>query len=588
MSDLSVLRVDDLPLLYEEIRSLGVQEIVDSKVSVHGNRAGLSLGHLVSLWLCYMLSESDHRLSSVEEWASTNLVVLKSLSGQYELRAKDFTDDRLEQALDYLSPDLEWLGISNALNARSLSVYQLDEDQTVRLDAAPMQGHHQVEPGGLFQYGYSKHHNGQLGQLKVKLASMDNALNGFGYPLAHLVVSGEQSDDQLYIPILAQCEATFAHAGHSGRKLYVGDSKMGSKEIRDYIVQSGNDYLLPLSKKQLSQAQRVQQIEAHQASTYQKVYKTDKKGKRKLVAQGFEGRITRSYIHQGQSHQYTERQIFVLSTTYAQSAQKALDRHLAEAEETLTQLLIPKQGKQLPKTEAELQEKIQEILSGKGLQKLLEVSIEAQEQHRKIRPYKDRPARVESTTTFLLDIQRNEQAIEAHKQTLGWQVYATTVSQEQLPLEACVWKYRQQNRVESRFHDLRNKVVPLLPIFLEKDHRIQALIHLLMICLKVCAMIEYKIAYQLSQDQQELDQIFEGNPKKATKTPTAKRLLRKFRGISVVIMPQQRTKLPKVMITQLSPIQLKILDLGGFNPDIYHNLPYKINLYFSQLQISET
>jgi len=234
-----------------------------------------------------------------------------------------------------------------------------------------------------------------------------------------------------------------------------------------------------------------------------------------------------------------------------------------------------------------LDQKIKELVAKKGVKNLLVIKIEQQQHSRKIRAYGDRPARVEITTSFQLVVSRDQKAIKDHKETLGWQVYATTTSADRLNFEACVWKYRQQNRVESRFHDLRNKVVPLLPIFLKKDHRIEALIHLLMICLKVCAMIEYKVARKLSQNREELPHIFEGNPKKSTPTPTAKRLLRTFRGISVVIMPHQAGDIPQVMITQLKQVQIQIIELNGFQTDIYTLLPNKIKLFFTQCKISE-
>ncbi|GEM_PF-2372207 len=351
MSDLTVLRIDDLPLLYAEVEALEIQEMIDTQITPHGNRTGLSLGHLFSLWICYLLSQSDHKLSPVEDWAADHEVLLKSLSGQYGLSSKDFTDDRLEQALDYLSEEAHWLGISNGLNRRNLEVYSLDPHQSVRLDAAPMQGHHQIKQGGLFQYGYSKHHNSDLGQLKVKLACVDNALNGFGYPLAHLVVSGEQADDGLYIPLIAQCEQTFAHAAHQGRKLYVGDGKMGSGAIRDYIVEGGNDYLMPLPKKQLSETERAKAIGSVDQLSYEKVYKTDSSGQQILVAQGFERVMARSYIREEKTYDYSERQVFVLSSAYAKSARAALDRRLGEAQQALSQLLTPKKGNICPKPE---------------------------------------------------------------------------------------------------------------------------------------------------------------------------------------------------------------------------------------------
>ncbi len=73
MENLQVLRIDDIPLLYAQLKELDMQGIIDRSVVTHGNRSGISLGHLVSVWLCYLLIESDHQLNSVEPWVEVQL-----------------------------------------------------------------------------------------------------------------------------------------------------------------------------------------------------------------------------------------------------------------------------------------------------------------------------------------------------------------------------------------------------------------------------------------------------------------------------------------------------------------------------------
>lgn len=590
MQDLTVLRVDDLPLLYAQIKELCIQQTIDRVIKPHGNWSGISIGHLVTIWLCYLLSESDHRLSAVEPWILENLILFGSISGQTKLREKDFTDDRLEKALDYLSAEENWRLISNGLNEKSLEVYDLDVQKTIRLDAAPMQGHQNVRVSKLFEYGYSKHHNPKLGMLKIMLACIDNSINGFGYPLAHLTVSGSNADDGLYIPIIVECEQTLSVSNNCYRKLYVGDGKMGSKENRYYIYkETKNDYLVPLSKIQFPQKERVAQITEQSVDTYKQVYNKDKKGNQQLVAQGFEQEHELIYEEEeGKVYKWKERRVYVLSTAYAKSQQKALTEKLVETPKIIQDLLVRKQGKRVPKTRLDLEEKIAEIVSKKGLTGLLQVQIIETEHHRKIRAHKDRAERVETWSTFELVITPNESAIAAKKKLQGWQVYATTVSKEKLDFESVVWKYRYQNRVERRFDDLRNKVVPLVPIFLKKDNRVVALINVLMICLKICSVIEFKVAKKLKEQEEELADIYEGNPKRSTPTPTAKRLLKQFHGVSLVIMGTEPNEIPDIMLTKLKQTQLKIISLFGFESDIYSDLPEKINLFFSQLIISET
>lgn len=585
---MKVLRIDDVPLLYDQISSLGLQELVDGVVQAHGNWSGLSMGHLLSIWLCYLLSESDHRLSAVEEWASEHELFLCALSGQPELTCKDFTDDRLEIVLDHLSKASCWQQINQALTGKSLEVYDLDDCKTIRLDAAPMQGHQRVAASNLFEHGYSKHHNPNLGMLKVMLASVDNAVNSFGYPLAHLIVGGASADDPLYRPIIKECETIFASDRDPCRKLYVGDSKMSSMADRSYIYQSNNDYLVPLSKIQLATKERIAAIEARDSQDYQQVYQTNKAGELEVIAAGFEQHVRLTHQDEdGKVIDWQERRLYVLSTAYATSQHKALERKLTQASVELEDVLERKQGRKYPDTKEELQAQIEAILSKYHLKGLLEVDIQEQTDSKTIRAYGQRPARIKSWTTFQLVVRRNETAIEKRKKMQGWQVYATTVSVQKLAFEKVIWKYRHQNRIESRFHDLRNKVVPLVPIFLSKDNRIESLIHVLMIGLKVCCLMEFKVAQQLHEQQQELDHIFEGNPKRATSQPTAKRLLKQFKGISMVIIQLTEDGKTHIELTELTKTQLRIIELIGAKPNIYSKLIDKIKFLITDLKISE-
>ena len=587
MSALEVHRIDDIPLLYAQIKELSIQEIIDDSIIPHKNRTGISLGHVVSIWLCYLLSESDHRLSHVENWVAENLILLITLSEEKEMSSKDFTDDRLEQTLDYLSKASNWLSISNRLNEKSLEVYDIDKGKTIRLDAAPMQGNHKIKESGLFQYGYSKHHDARLGMLKIMLACVDNELNGFGYPLAHVTVSGEKADDSLYIPVLEECEKTFSQTPM--RKLYVGDSKMGSKENRSYIVTSQNDYLVPLSKLQLSQTERIEAIKKVRPEDYYQVYKTNKENKKVLVAQGFEQISKVIYKNKtGEEQEWEERRVFVLSRAYSVAQQQGLENRIQRTTTRLQELFISKQGKQVPKSKEEAEQITSKLLKEQGLGKLLAVEIIETYETKKIRAYKDRPAREEHWSTFQVKITPNKTAINNRKKELGWQVYGTTLKKEELDFEKIVWKYRNQNRVESRFNDLRNKVVPLMPIFLKKDNRVEALINVLMICLKVCAVMEFKVAQQLRTNQDKLDNIFEGNPKRSTETPTAKRLLKQFKGVSIAVIKKTENRVPEILRTDLKSTQLKIIALLGFDSTIFTELPDKMKLFFSSGNISET
>ena len=75
-------RVDDLPLLYGQLKQMSVQGIIDAIVTVHGNWQGLSPGWVITAWLMYILREQNHLREPVQKWVRSHQVTLKRLTGQ--------------------------------------------------------------------------------------------------------------------------------------------------------------------------------------------------------------------------------------------------------------------------------------------------------------------------------------------------------------------------------------------------------------------------------------------------------------------------------------------------------------------------
>ena len=95
-------RVDDIPLLLAQLERMGVQQLLDKHFVTHGNWKGLSLGWCAVIWLSYMLSQGDHRLSYVQDWFNKRQKTLAICTKQ-PLKALDFTDDHLEAILHDLA-----------------------------------------------------------------------------------------------------------------------------------------------------------------------------------------------------------------------------------------------------------------------------------------------------------------------------------------------------------------------------------------------------------------------------------------------------------------------------------------------------
>ena len=90
-------RVDDIPLLIEQMQRMGLPTLFDDHFPTHGNWTGLSLGWVSTIWLSSILSRGDHRMVHVEPWVAKRLWTLGVTTGQ-AVRRVDFTDDRLESS----------------------------------------------------------------------------------------------------------------------------------------------------------------------------------------------------------------------------------------------------------------------------------------------------------------------------------------------------------------------------------------------------------------------------------------------------------------------------------------------------------
>ena len=187
-------RADDLPLLFGLLQQMRIQVMIDKVITAHGNWQGLTPGWVITIWLMHILSEQNHCMEPVEDWAEKHVITLCRLSGQ-KVTKLDFSDDRLAICLKELHKPEVWSAIEKELGLTLLRVYKL-EPTTMRLDATVGTVGHNPTEHTLFKVGKAK--NGLYEtQFKLMLASLDP----LGLALVVDVVAGNVGDDPLYIPI---------------------------------------------------------------------------------------------------------------------------------------------------------------------------------------------------------------------------------------------------------------------------------------------------------------------------------------------------------------------------------------------------
>src|SRR3989442_9576331 len=117
-------RIDDIPVLISHMQRMKRAELLDKHIPTHGHRKGLSVGELSIVWLAHILSQADHRMNRVQEWARRRLDTLRGC-GMNALQAEDLTDDRLADILRLLSHDVYWQACQPELIGQVVRVYDL-------------------------------------------------------------------------------------------------------------------------------------------------------------------------------------------------------------------------------------------------------------------------------------------------------------------------------------------------------------------------------------------------------------------------------------------------------------------------------
>jgi len=555
-------RVDDIPVLIASMNRMGLAELADEHFRLHGNWRGISLGQVLTGWLAHILSEADHRLNRVQDWAVKRVETLRGCLDA-DLRGLDFTDDRLAISLDMLSDDQCWAQFETALNRRTIRVYDL-KPACVRIDSTTASGGWKVTEDGLFQFGHSKDHRPDLPQVKVVLSTLDP----LGMPVATQVVSGERADDPLYIPAIDQVRDGVGRRG----LLYVGDCKLMSLETRAHLQAGSDCYLGPFSLVQIPQ----ETLDDYLKPVWAKeqpltdVYRGRADGQQEKIAAGFERSEALATIIGGQEITWVERRLVVRSLAHAKSAEAGLRSRLEKAQSAIEALNERKRGKERLTGAESLRQAAEAIIERQAVAGLLVLQIAEQVQEQHVRKYGARPAETRIQRQVSVAVQRDESAIQQAIRRLGWRVYGTNSPASELSLKQAILAYREEYLVERNFGRLKGKPLTLTPMYLEDDQRATGLIRLLSVGLRVLTLLEHVARCRLAETGEKLCGLYAGNPTRATDRPTTEAMLQGFKDIflSFVTLGEQ----PYHHLTPLSELQLKILNLLHFPADIYTKL----------------
>jgi transposase len=563
-SEPRLLRVEvvaDLPVLWATLQRLDLPATLDRLFPTPAHWKGpLSPGEVLSVWLLFLLSQGDHCLNHVEPWVAQHHGILSALLGKTVLPVHCH-DDRLADWLDRLCSDDSFATLEQQLNQHTIRVYQLPTD-TIRYDTTTANSYADVlSEQGLLQFGHSKD-DPTRPQLKIACGVLDP----LGMPLVTAVVPGNSTDDPLYIPAIATVQQSIGQGGRT----HVGDCKMAALATRAFVAAGQDFYLCPLSENQLSRAQRRALLQPVFAGTQalEQVWRPTGDGQPdELVTEGFCVDVELTAVVGDKQVSWSERRWVVRSLAYAQAQQAALERRLEKASKALRELVVRKQGKK-QLCHDELMEAAGAIVQRDGVQGLLSYTAQAMMTTRRVRGYRGRPARQETDVFFEIDVRREEALIEEKKREMGWQVYATNALA--MVLAQVVWAYRGQYRIENDWSRLKGRPLGLTPMYLQDEQRMQGLVYLLSLALRLLTLLEWVVRERLREEGAKLQGIYAGQPGRKTDRPSAELLLGVMKTISVsVVVVNGQTH---ALLSPLTDVQRRLLELWHLPSDLYEKL----------------
>jgi transposase len=547
-------QINSVPLVLGVIEQMGIRDVIDAHVTPHGAWQGASVGTVVSLWLCHILAERDHRLVAVRDWVAERTQTFNTLLA-LTLRDTDCTDDRLGNVLSMLGDETTQATLDGAMLGKWVRVYRLPTE-TMRLDSTSVSVYHDPpHDESLLQQGHSKDHRPDLRQFKAMLATLDP----LGLPLVCQPTAGNRADDGLYVPAYEAATAALETAA----VLVVGDSKMGALATRGHMVAGGSCYLCAYRPPSASEELATWREQAlARAATWQCREKVDPKTGEVLSEvmidewereQSWKRPVTQ------QSYTWTERVLVVRSSTYQAGLRRRRERALARLTDDLVKLWqAPGRGRKRYRSRQALERTVAERIARAGLTGVVQTAL-AEE------------TLPDGTTRWVVSaVWVQLGAWQDLVARLGWQVYVTNTSTTHYSAPALVASYHQQVLEERGFSRLKTRHLHIRPVYLRDETRIAGLLWLLCLALRVLTLTEHRLRTALAERGEELAGLNAASRTQSTSRPTTERVLAIFTSITLTSIGTDGGYYHHV--TPLNATQRHILALLELPDNLYERL----------------
>lgn len=550
-------RLDHLGIVAGVCQEIGLAAWLDSQDP--DNRQQVSVGTATVAMILNGLGFSNRQLYLVPQYFANKPVEHLLGAG---ITAEMLNDDCLGRTLDWLyahDPTKLFAGIaSQARQVFGISARQVHVDTTSFSVSGAYSGAGEPvpEPGTsaaealkvhnaliAITYGYSRDHREDLKQWMLALATTHEG----DVPLYLQPLDGNSSDKVSLINAVTTIQEQMRQA-QSEPSVYVADNGIYSEPNMQQLNAAGIKWISRVSETS-TEAKRVLQAGS------QDWHRSE------------EGHL--QWYHQVMSlPQGSERWVIVRSAASLKRAQAALQRQVSRAQATWERKCWHLSTRRFA-CEADARAALERELKGKPTWLEVHSDLVAHPRH----AGKGRPRKEASPTTYqwqvVLTVTVNQPQVDEEALRKACFIVGTNELDPQLLSDhELVTTYKEQGGVERGFRFLKDPLFLASSVFLKKPERIIALSLIMVLCLLVYRLAEYRLRARLAETEQTIpDQVH-----KPTARPTMRWIFQCFEGIELLHVQTPTTSvtlvlrleaLHRLILALLGPLYEKIYNPSG-------------------------
>jgi len=537
-------------------------EIFDGYLKSKGRKPKIPYSKVLLLLLRNFIVAREP-LYGVGEWAARQA---PDLLGITKRQVKNLNDDRVGRSLDRLF-DTDHVSLlltvtSHVIREFHVELDELHNDSTTisffgKYENALKGKKKWGKPTLAILQGYNKDHRPDLKQLLFILTVSRDG----GVPIHFTASDGNVTDDKTHQQTWdLLCKIT-------GRKdfLYVADSKLATSDNMSYIQRNGGRFVTILPRSR-SEDKDFRQFVCHnpESISWREIFrKTQRKGNREEVYDIFRieesPRMTAEGYHLFWFHSRRKEERDRVSRA------KKIERALQDLGDFKERLWSPRTRFQ---ERVKVQKAVEKILEKNGASSWILVEVKDREQVRFQQDHRGRPGkdtRYVKNSRMRFDILFEIDTVAVAGDSITDGIFPLTTNDTNLTSLDALLAYKGQPTIEKRFSQLKTDF-EVAPVYLKEVSRIEALLCMYFLVLVVQSLIEREIRNQMANKEiTSLPLYPEG---RACRAPSTRRIIDLFENIQRHELSQKGMN-PKILVTQLTPVQEKVIKLCGLTIRLY-------------------